>query len=326
VSGQAPVLWSFRRCPYAIRARLALSAAGLAVELREVSLQAKPAELLAVSPKGTVPVLEGPASSGRPVWVIEESLEVMHWALGQSDPQDLLRRGEPELARRSDELVAINDGTFKGHLDRFKYASRYPGADATAHRQAALAVLHRWNAALAAGISAGAGGWLLGSRPCLADLALLPFVRQFRLADPAGFDNEPGLGPLQHWLERFLASEAFSAVMGQQLRWRSPRFLYHLALAAEWDEAEAAGVYLRSTRGQSLEQVGFIHASWAHQLAATYQRFYADAGAVRLLTIDPDRLTAPLKLEPVPPGGERFPHLYGPLPIGAVLAVERYPA
>lgn len=322
MSGAAPVLWSFRRCPYAIRARLALHAAGLAVELREVSLQAKPAELLAVSPKGTVPVLDIPPEAGRPGQLIEESLELMRWALGQSDPEDLLRRHDPEAAERSAALIALNDGAFKGHLDRYKYA-RCPGeAGALAERQQALAILRRWNVQLAA------GGWLLGGRPCLADLALLPFVRQFRLVDPAGFDAEPGLEPLQDWLARFLASQELAAVMRPQRRWRSPRFLYHLALTREWQEALAAGVYRRSTRGQTLEQVGFIHASEAHQIAATHQRFYADAGAgaVKLLTIDPDRLTAPLRREAAEPGGERFPHLYGPLTIDAVLQVEAYPS
>jgi len=326
VSPGLPILWSFRRCPYAIRARLALRTAGVAVEVREVSLQAKPEELLEASPKGTVPVLALPDPDDGPGRVIEQSLEVMRWALEQSDPQDLLRRGQPSQMAQIDTLIATNDDTFKVHLDHFKYASRFPGAEAAAHRQAALAVLQDWNGRLEAAARTGQGGWLLGAHPCLADLALLPFVRQFRLADSAGFDAEPALGALQGWLGRFLASEELAAVMARQERWRSSRYLYHLALADDWQAALAAGAYRHSTRGRSLEEVGFVHASCAHQVAATYRRFYADAGPVRLVTIDPQRLTATVKQEPAPESGELFPHIYGPLPLEAVVRVEPYPA
>ena len=321
-----PILWSFRRCPYAIRARLALRAAGVEVEVREVSLQAKPPELMEASPKGTVPVLEIPAGSGGAARVIEQSLEVMRWALERSDPQDLLRRDQPGPEAEIAALIATNDGPFKQNLNRFKYASRVPPAAAAAGRRAALAVLHAWNDRLQTAADSGPGGWLLGPRPCLADLALLPFVRQFHLVDPAGFQAEPDLEALRGWLGRFLASPELAAVMTRQERWRSSRFLYHLALADEWQAARAAGVYRRSTRGRSLEEVGFVHASWAHQVGATYRRFYADAGPLRLLTIDPQRLTDPVRAEAAPGSGELFPHLHGPLPLEAVVRVEPYPA
>jgi glutathione S-transferase len=320
-----PILWSFRRCPYAIRARLALQAAGVAVDLREVSLQAKPEEMLEVSPKGTVPVLVLPAPAGGQGRVIDQSLEVMRWALEQSDPQDLLRRGQPSQVALIDALIATNDDTFKVHLDRFKYASRFPAADPAVHREAALAVLRGWNGRLETAGASRQGGWLLGARPCLADLALLPFVRQFRLADPDGFNAEAGLEALRGWLGRFLAGEELAVVMTRQQRWLSSRFLYHLALAEDWQAALAAGAYRRSTRGRSLEEVGFVHASCAHQVAPTYRRFYADAGPVRLLTIDPQRLTATVKQEPAPESGELFPHIHGPLPLVAVVRVEPYP-
>ena len=372
-----PVLYSFRRCPYAIRARLALAAAALVPELdlvvREVSLACKPPELLQASAKGTVPVLVVPAGvgaqrgptpgspQGSEPQVIDQSLALMSWALQRHDPGDWLRRGPSAAAQASRAemaaLIAENDGPFKHHLDRFKYPDRFkagasrvdpggdgaggpaldsnadsganPDGDHRGHRAAALTILRRWNQRLQP------GGWLLGPSACLADWALLPFVRQFRRADPAGFDAEPDLAALQDWLGRFEASAELSSVMeppwGQRQAWRSPHWLYHLALADEWRQARSAGVYARSTRGLGLEQVGFIHASYAHQLAATYARFYGDAGPVVLLTIDPGRLEQAGIAVRAEPGAstretaaELFPHLYGPLPLAAVLAADPY--
>jgi glutathione S-transferase len=332
---ERPILYSFRRCPYAIRARLALAAAGvqpgLDLELREVNLKARPSELLEASAKGTVPVLVLPAdgtSAGQSHGassVIDQSLAVMRWALERHDPGDLLRRADRpgHSAQRAliEALIASNDGPFKHHLDRFKYAGRHPGADPEEHRAAALTILRDWNARLPQ----------LVDRASLADLALLPFVRQFRLADPERFDAAPGLKAVQAWLGRFLASPELSAVMtppwAAREAWRSPRWLYHLALAPEWHAARSEGIYRRSSRGLSLEEVGFIHASHSHQLEATHQRFYADAPDVLLLTIDPGRLAAAgiaVEEEPAPGSGELFPHIQGPLPLAAVLAWEPF--
>ncbi|KEF41110.1 MAG: glutathione S-transferase [Cyanobium sp. CACIAM 14] len=327
-----PVLYSFRRCPFAIRARLALAAAGLrpgtGLELREVHLDRKPPELLELSAKATVPVLWLPETAGPEggAQVLDESLAVMGWALARHDPADLLRYGGSAgaAAERSAiaGLIEENDGIFKSHLDRFKYAGRHPGTDPPAERAAAMGILRCWSRLLAV------DGWLVGTRPSLADLALWPFVRQFRLADPEGFDREPGLRPLQAWLQRFLEGPALAQVMdgswAPRRPWRSPRWLYHLALAVEWRQAQDQGSYRRSTRGRSLEEVGFIHASGAHQIEATFRRFYGDAGEVLLLTIDPGRLEAPVLWEPAPESGERFPHIHGPLPLEAVLKAEPY--
>jgi glutathione S-transferase len=322
------ILYSFRRCPFAIRARLALAAAGLApgrdLEIREVNLRARPPELRQASAKATVPVL---VAGER---VIEESLEVMRWALARRDPQGWLRGWSAAEAAAIEDLIAENDGPFKQHLDRSRYASRSSPAevgDPEASWAAALAILHVWSQRLAH------GGWLLGERPCLADIALLPFVRQFSLADPVRFAAASGLEPLRDWLERFQRGQEFTAVMappwGERRAWRSPQRLYHLALREEWLEARHQGAYRRSTRGQSLEAVGFVHLSYAHQLPATYGRFYADlpAGAVVLLSIDPERLAqAGLAVRPeaAPGSGELFPHLYGPLPLAAVVLVESW--
>ena len=366
--GAVPILYSFRRCPYAIRARLALQVAGLwpglDLELREVALRAKPPELLRASAKGTVPVLLIPASGDQGSSVLDQSLTIMTWALDRHDPGDWQRLGPgpaaAEQRRHMAALIEQNDGPFKYHLDRFKYAGRYPAAEPGEHRAAALAILRQWNRRLEEGgagcdctaLGSVRGPWLLGERPSLADAALLPFVRQFRLADPSGFDAESDLSALQRWLRGWMTSPALAAVLappwGLRQPWRSPSWIYHLALAEEWQEAQRQGSYRRSTRGLSLEQVGFIHASRADQLAATYRRFYGDAGPVTLLTIDPQRLTAPLRYEPAPQGGgdagsersaeaggegsgeggekgsELFPHIYGPLPLEAVLNAEPF--
>jgi glutathione S-transferase len=253
--------------------------------------------------------------------VLAESLEIMHWARSHQTSAQAPGIG-------CEDLIEENDGPFKHHLDRFRYGSRTPGEDPAWHRAEAMAILRRWNAHLEP------GGWLLGDRPSLADQALLPFVRQFRLADPAGFDAEPDLAPLQDWLKRFLEGKELARVMdadwAPRHSWRSPGWIYHLALAEEWRTVAAGGgdaEYRRSSRGLALEEVGFVHASAADQIETTFRRFYADAGDVLLLTIDPGRLQAagvPVLWEPAPESGERFPHIHGALPVSAVLKAEPY--
>jgi len=320
-----PILYSFRRCPYAMRARLALLLAGKSpgedFELREVSLQAKPPELLERSAKATVPLLE--LSDGT---VLAESLEIMQWAL--DFPAD--QSAAPATDQLAHPLLIQNDGPFKHHLDRFKYPDRYPGVDGEHHREAAVAILREWDLQLADqqldGDPRAPEAWLLGDQPSWLDWALLPFVRQFRLAEPDRFDQLDGLAHLRRWLQRFLEGPELAAVMAppwaERLAWRSPQWVYHLALADEWRAAKACGDYRRSTRGLALEHVGFIHASGAHQVEDTFRRFYADAEAVLLLTLDPGRLDAPLRWEAAPDRGELFPHIYGPVPVGAVRLAE----
>jgi glutathione S-transferase len=188
-----PILYSFRRCPYAMRARLALAISGTRYELREVKLSAKPPEMLLLSPKGTVPVLVLP--DGR---VIDESLDIMHWALGQHDPEDWLSRNDAAL-------IAANDGPFKQHLDRHKYPERY-GVDPNVHRAAGLDMLIVLEDRLAC------QSHLSGTRRGLTDAAILPFVRQFARVDADWF-AEQALPHLGRWLEGYLASELFEGVM-----------------------------------------------------------------------------------------------------------------
>jgi len=176
-----------------MRARLALAVSETRYELREVKLSAKPAAMLAASPKGTVPVLVLPGGQ-----VIDESLEIMRWALANQDPEGWLARDDPAL-------IADNDGPFKHDLDHYKYPGRY-GADAGAHRDSALAFLRELDARLAK------SNQLCGPGRGLADAAIVPFVRQFAAVDPVWFDKQP-LEQLKRWLSGHLTSPLFEAIM-----------------------------------------------------------------------------------------------------------------
>ncbi|MFJ2285251.1 glutathione S-transferase [Pseudomonas iridis] len=189
-------LYSFRRCPYAMRARMALRYCGVPVEIVEVSLKAKPAEMLAISPKGTVPVLDADGQ------VIDESLEIMRWALAQNDPQDWLLSGDARVA----ELIEANDQVFKVHLNRYKYAERYPEQPMEVYRAEGEMFLRRLEELLEG------CDYLLTDHPSLADIALLPFVRQFAHVDREWFAQTPYVR-LQAWLQRFLESELFTSIM-----------------------------------------------------------------------------------------------------------------
>ncbi|MBL0797532.1 MULTISPECIES: glutathione S-transferase [Pseudomonas] len=189
-------LYSFRRCPYAMRARMALRYSGVPVEIVEVSLKAKPAEMLAISPKGTVPVLD---AGGQ---VIDESLEIMRWALAQHDPDDWLLGGDSRIA----ELIEANDRVFKIHLNRYKYAERYPEQPMEVYRAEGALFLQKLDELLEG------RDYLLAGHPSLADIALLPFVRQFAHVDRDWFAQTPYVR-LQAWLQRFLESELFTGIM-----------------------------------------------------------------------------------------------------------------
>lgn len=209
MSETVPILYSFRRCPYAMRARMSLVIAGQSVQLREVVLRDKPAEMLTASAKGTVPVLILP--SGR---IIDESIDVMHWALMQSDPEGW---GVPNTVAM-DKLIAENDGPFKHHLDRFKYATRYEGADPDVERASAEEYLAALDARLLG------TKHLMGDSRSLADIAIFPFVRQFISA--ANERTEEGFSAqrfpsLNRWLKGHVSSPLFAAVMTKYPQWQS---------------------------------------------------------------------------------------------------------
>lgn len=198
-----PVLYSFRRCPYAMRARLALLTSGQRVELREVVLWDKPADMLEISPKGTVPVLQLPDGT-----VLEESRDVMAWALAQNDPENWLSADQNQV----NELIDACDSNFKHHLDRYKYAFRYEGAVAEDHRKAAEDFLQQLEEHLQI------NRWLVGDKPSLADYAIFPFIRQFANTDRGWFDAAP-YPRLQIWLETLITSKKFLTVMKKYPQW-----------------------------------------------------------------------------------------------------------
>ena len=203
------VLYSFRRCPYAMRARLALAVSGQTYELRDIKLKDKPPELLAASPKATVPVLVLPDGT-----VIDESLEIMLWTLRKNDPNGWLVPQHASLEQMR-TLIAGNDGPFKQHLDRYKYPNRFPTESAGNWQGFAMsqrAAGEKWLLELEAMLI---GGWLYGTAASLADMAVLPFVRQFAHTDAAWFAAQPW-PRVQSWLQDFEASALFNSVMQKQ--------------------------------------------------------------------------------------------------------------
>ena len=201
-----PILYSFRRCPYAIRARLALRYSGIQVELREVVLADKPEDMLQISPKGTVPVLQ--LADGM---VLEESMDIMNWALTQQDPDNWLRNDSIFL-KNTNHLIDINDGPFKKQLDLYKYSVRFPEHSAEYYREQANDYLSTLNTQLME------SGYLFGGKPTLADMAIFPFIRQFAFVDKHWFDNSQ-YKSLQHWLESLLKMSLFTGVMQKYSQW-----------------------------------------------------------------------------------------------------------
>ncbi|MCO5400408.1 glutathione S-transferase [Ralstonia soli] len=199
-----PLLYSYRRCPYAMRARLAMLQANRRFRTFEIVMRDKPAELLALSPKGTVPVLHLPDGA-----VLEESLDIMRWAFAPSDAEGWWR-----LAQTDDNLALLrtNDGEFKRLLDRYKYPDRYPDETApreTARAQAVETLLLPLESRLRD------QRYLGGSTPCGTDLAIFPFVRQFAAVEPAWFASQP-LPAVQAWLAGWLGSRLFEVCMTKQ--------------------------------------------------------------------------------------------------------------
>jgi glutathione S-transferase len=201
-----PILYSFRRCPYAMRARLALLSSGIRCELREVVLRNKPPELLAASAKGTVPVLITPDGQ-----VIDQSLEIMLWALRQNDPEHWL---PADVATFDAGLALLSrcDGDFKHHLDRYKYPQRYEGADKWASRAVAVSFVADLEARLTQ------NHYLFGSKLSMFDAGTAPFLRQFAHVDALWFAAQPW-PHVQAWLAAFEATDAFKRVMSAVPPW-----------------------------------------------------------------------------------------------------------
>jgi len=254
-----PILYSFRRCPYAIRARIALLCAGVDFELREVVLKKKPASMIEYSPKGTVPVLvlhaddDGNCStdeSGVNVNVIAESIDIMKWALARNDPQKWLIMGSCEdtadeasglrddsAQNMTDMLIQENDNDFKVHLNKYKYWNHYPEHSQHHYRTLAEKFLEKLEARLGE-FSSVSGvpecdmadctyssrrrlqSYLITTHPTLADVAVFPLIRQFAHIEPNWFYGEAPYPKLKAWLEEFESSPLFEAVMEKHPRWK----------------------------------------------------------------------------------------------------------
>ena len=205
---QLPILYSFRRCPYAIRARLAINISNIKVELREVKLADKPDELLVCSPKGTVPVLQ--LADGR---AIDESRDIMMWALKKHDPQNWLPNGTFEK-EETKKLIEFNDNDFKQHLDHYKYADRFPEKTMEFYRQTGEIFLEQLENKL------NNTKFLIGDAVSLADMAIFPFIRQFAYVDKDWFDQSK-YKKLQGWLNYLLATPLFKMIMIKHPVWLS---------------------------------------------------------------------------------------------------------
>ena len=206
-----PVLYSFRRCPFAMRARMALVYSGIQVELREVELSDMPESMLRLSPKATVPVLV--LGDGQ---VIDESLDVMLWSLAQADPDQWL-----DIDETSSQLIRRSDEEFKPLLDCYKYADRHPQLTPLEHRARAEVFVDELNQLL------NRHAYLSDDQCRLTDMAIFPFIRQFAGVDAAWFDSSQ-YSSVRSWLNGLLASDSFQRIMNKNPFWQpgdEPRYL-----------------------------------------------------------------------------------------------------
>ena len=204
MSHHRPTCYTFRRCPYAMRARMAIDYSGIDVEYREIALRNKPPQMLAASPKGTVPVLIDTDDQ-----VIDESLAIMDWCLQQSDPDHWQ---DPSTQLTMDALIQDNDHIFKHWLDRYKYAVRFPEHSEQYYRQQAETFIASLEQKLTN------NPWLMGAHITHADIAIFPFVRQFSMVDHVWF-TQAEYPQVKRWLEYFLASSRFQRIMQKRPAW-----------------------------------------------------------------------------------------------------------
>ena len=195
-----PILYSFRRCPYAIRARLALSYSEIEIEHRDILLKDKPQEMLNVSPKGTVPILVLPTGE-----VIDESLDIMHWALNINDPNQWLNG-------HNTNLIEYNDTAFKIALDQYKYPNRYPDEDCSSAKNNCLLFIEKLEKNLIK------HPYLSGEKISLTDMAIFPFIRQFSKVSEEQFNALPYIKTVK-WLNMHLESSLFQEIMKKRPIW-----------------------------------------------------------------------------------------------------------
>ncbi|WP_269624547.1 glutathione S-transferase [Prochlorococcus marinus] len=207
------ILYSFRRCPYAIRARWALLNTNQVVELREVDLKNKPVELIEISKKATVPVLKTSLNQ-----VIDESLDIMIWCIERSNMHALLGDNN-DKSKKILSLIETNDKVFKYHLDRFKYASRFNSEELETHQAACMKILLSLNNRLKESSNRRKPLFLVDAKETLADWAIWPFVRQFRIADINDFDQNHEIKFLRRWLNYFFTHKKYPIVMNKNKPW-----------------------------------------------------------------------------------------------------------
>jgi len=203
---EQPILYSFRRCPYAMRARLAIAISAISVELREVVLRNKPQALLDISAKATVPVLQ--LQNGT---IVDESLDIMHWALSLNDPDNWKNKERTDDINR---LIRANDEAFKYYLDRYKYADRYPEHSEQYYREKAEVFLTELENRLSK------HSYLCGENRCLADMAIFPFIRQFANVDLDWFQSSD-YKKLNLWLKQQIESDLFISIMDKYPAWQA---------------------------------------------------------------------------------------------------------
>ena len=201
------ILYSFKRCPYAMRARMALCLTDIQCELREVSLKNKPSAMLDTSPKGTVPVLL--LDNGN---VIDESLDVINWALKQHNVFDANLLDHQEIF--TDKTIELFDGDFKFNLDRYKYSTRYHDVNEQIHRESCLQILKELDKFFVGPT------WFFGDNINKLDISILPFIRQFRLANSEWFDAQEDIKNIKYWLNIFLESDLLKNIMTSYKPWK----------------------------------------------------------------------------------------------------------
>lgn len=200
-----PVLYSFIRCPYAMRARMILKLADIKCELREVRLNNKPEHMLDASPKGTVPVLILEDK------IIDESIDIVNWALNITNVfEGNIKQDQINL---TEELIDLFDDKFKYHLDRYKYSNRYEDVDVEHHQNECLNILKKLETII------DGTNWIFGDSISKLDILILPFIRQFRIADQEWFDSQQNIPGIQRVLMNFLDSNIFKSVMNKYEEW-----------------------------------------------------------------------------------------------------------
>tara|TARA_B110001454_G_scaffold54003_1_gene52916 strand:- start:1808 stop:2482 length:675 start_codon:yes stop_codon:yes gene_type:complete len=209
-----PILYSLQHCPYAMRARMGLLMARQQVMLRAITMKNKPEEMLKISPKGTVPVLLLPDKT-----VIDESWDIMVWALQQNDPEDLLHKDNPEDLAEMLELVRRNDKEFKPQLEIYKKSKRFRTGTETEEREKCEVFIAELEQRLSSsGAYTQGNGNFIGDKPGLIDYALIPFVRQFSRVNKAWFKQAP-YPLLRSWIEQHMQTRLYAKAMEKYPLW-----------------------------------------------------------------------------------------------------------